>query len=87
MLADCVGVPSIARTCHFCPWTYGGHLLRWRCGQLLLIQLVDCLQGGKYLKKKNTFTDLVVCAEHLIAEKYTSSNKLCIEARLIYPSD
>jgi len=54
---------------------------------LLLIQLIDCMQGGKYLKKKNTFTDLVVCAEHLIAEKYTSSDKLCIEARLIYPSD
>ena len=54
---------------------------------MLLIQLIDCMQDGKYLKKKNTFTDLGVCAEHLIAENYTSSDKLCIEARPIYPSD
>jgi oligopeptidase B len=33
---------------------------------------------GKLLKKKNTFTDLIACAEHLIAEKYTSSSKLVI---------
>jgi len=33
---------------------------------------------GKLLKKKNTFTDLIACAEHLIAEKYTSSAKLVI---------
>ena len=39
------------------------------------------MQDGKYLKKRNTFTDMVACAEHLIAEKYTSKDKLCIEAR------
>ncbi len=33
---------------------------------------------GKLLHKKNTFTDFIACAEHLIAEKYTSSEKLCI---------
>jgi oligopeptidase B len=34
---------------------------------------------GKLLKKKNTFTDFIACAEHLIAEKYTSKEKLVIE--------
>ena len=33
---------------------------------------------GKLLKKKNTFTDFIACAEHLIAENYTSSDKLVI---------
>lgn len=33
---------------------------------------------GKLLQKKNTFTDFIACAEHLIAEKYTSSEKLAI---------
>ncbi|MFW9917754.1 MAG: S9 family peptidase [Candidatus Thorarchaeota archaeon] len=33
---------------------------------------------GKLLHKKNTFTDFIACAEHLIAEKYTSSEKLAI---------
>ncbi len=35
-------------------------------------------EDGKYLKKKNTFTDFIACAEHLIAEKYTSTESLCI---------
>jgi len=33
-------------------------------------------EEGKLLKKKNTFTDFIACAEHLIAEKFTNSNKL-----------
>ncbi|MCK4428092.1 MAG: S9 family peptidase [candidate division Zixibacteria bacterium] len=33
---------------------------------------------GKLLKKKNTFTDFIACAEHLIAETYTSRDKLAI---------
>ncbi len=33
-------------------------------------------ENGKLLKKKNTFTDFVDCAEHLIAEKYTSDDRL-----------
>lgn len=35
-------------------------------------------EQGKLLNKKNTFTDFISCAEHLIAEKYTSSKKLVI---------
>jgi oligopeptidase B len=35
-------------------------------------------EDGKFLKKKNTFTDFINCAEHLIAEKYTNSDKLAI---------
>jgi oligopeptidase B len=35
-------------------------------------------EDGKFLKKKNTFTDFIACAEHLIAEKYTSSDRLVI---------
>jgi oligopeptidase B len=33
---------------------------------------------GKMLKKKNTFTDFVDAAEHLVKEKYTSSDRLVI---------
>jgi oligopeptidase B len=34
---------------------------------------------GKLLNKKNTFTDFIAAAEHLIAEKYTSSDRLVID--------
>jgi oligopeptidase B len=33
-------------------------------------------EEGKLLKKKNTFTDFIDCAEHLIAEKFTNPGKL-----------
>lgn len=33
-------------------------------------------EDGKLLKKKNTFTDFIACAEHLIAEKFTTPDKL-----------
>ncbi|MDT8392400.1 MAG: S9 family peptidase [Bacteroidales bacterium] len=33
-------------------------------------------EDGKLLKKKNTFTDFISCAEYLISEKYTSPDKL-----------
>jgi oligopeptidase B len=33
-------------------------------------------EDGKLLKKKNTFTDFIACSEHLIAQKYTSKEKL-----------
>jgi oligopeptidase B len=33
-------------------------------------------EDGKLLKKKNTFTDFIDCAEHLISNKYTSKEKL-----------
>ncbi|HSH02186.1 MAG TPA: S9 family peptidase [Anaerolineae bacterium] len=36
---------------------------------------------GKFLKKKNTFTDFIACAEHLIAEKYTRPERLAISGR------
>ncbi|MFN4145358.1 MAG: S9 family peptidase [Runella sp.] len=35
-------------------------------------------EDGKLQKKMNTFTDFIACAEHLIKEKYTSSEKLAI---------
>lgn len=35
-------------------------------------------EDGRILKKKNTFTDFIACAEHLVAEKYTSSDRLAI---------
>jgi oligopeptidase B len=34
---------------------------------------------GRMLKKKNTFTDFIACAEHLVAEKWTSPGRLVIE--------
>jgi oligopeptidase B len=33
-------------------------------------------ENGKLLKKKNTFTDFVACAEHLINEGYTTRDRL-----------
>ncbi len=33
-------------------------------------------EDGKLLKKKNTFTDYIDCAEYLIAEKYADPNRL-----------
>jgi oligopeptidase B len=36
-------------------------------------------ENGKLLKKKNTFTDFIDGAKHLIAEKYTNPDKLFIQ--------
>ena len=33
-------------------------------------------EDGKLLKKKNTFTDFIDCADHLVAEKYTDKEHL-----------
>src|SRR5579863_7014432 len=38
-------------------------------------------EAGRLLKKKNTFTDFIACAEKLIAEKYTSPERLAIMGR------
>jgi oligopeptidase B len=38
-------------------------------------------EDGRLLKKKNTFTDFIACAEKLIAEKYTSPSRLAIMGR------
>lgn len=35
-------------------------------------------EDGKFLNKKNTFTDFIACAEYLIGEKWTSSDRLAI---------
>ena len=35
-------------------------------------------EDGRMLVKKNTFTDFIAAAEYLIAEKYTSSDRLAI---------
>jgi oligopeptidase B len=35
-------------------------------------------ESGKFLQKKNTFLDFVACAEHLIAENYTSAGNIAI---------
>lgn len=35
-------------------------------------------KDGKFLNKKNTFTDFIACAEHLVADGYTSSDQLAI---------
>lgn len=38
-------------------------------------------EDGKFEKKMNTFTDFIACAEHLIASKYTSADRLAISGR------
>ncbi|HXP86509.1 MAG TPA: S9 family peptidase [Bryobacteraceae bacterium] len=35
-------------------------------------------ESGRMLSKKNTFTDFIACAEHLIANRYTSSHRLAM---------
>jgi oligopeptidase B len=34
---------------------------------------------GRMMKKKNTFSDFIACAEHLVSEKYGSHDRLVIE--------
>ncbi|NTU52069.1 MAG: S9 family peptidase, partial [Candidatus Aminicenantes bacterium] len=36
-------------------------------------------EDGKLLKKKNTFTDFIDCAEHLVAQKFTQPGRLFAE--------
>ncbi|MCO5193261.1 MAG: S9 family peptidase [Anaerolineae bacterium] len=36
---------------------------------------------GKFLSKKNTFTDFIACAEHLIANRYTTPQQMTMEGR------
>lgn len=36
-------------------------------------------EDGKMMKKKNTFTDFIACAEHLIKENYTSKEHIAIQ--------
>ena len=38
-------------------------------------------EDGKFLKKKNTFTDFIACAKHLIDLQYTQPEKLSMEGR------
>ncbi len=38
-------------------------------------------EDGRLLKKKNTFTDFIACAEKLLAERYTSPSRLAINGR------
>ena len=38
-------------------------------------------EKGKYLNKRNTFSDFINCAEHLIQENVTKPEKLAIEGR------
>ena len=38
-------------------------------------------ETGRLLQKKNTFTDFIACAEHLIAQGFTSSEGLAITGR------
>ncbi|KAF5841230.1 hypothetical protein DUNSADRAFT_13875 [Dunaliella salina] len=38
-------------------------------------------EDGKYLKKKNTFTDFIAAAEHLVSKKYTNPKRMAIEGR------
>ncbi|XXG86870.1 hypothetical protein AAC387_Pa11g1695 [Persea americana] len=38
-------------------------------------------ENGKLLKKRNTFTDFISCAEYLLENKYCSKEKLCTNGR------
>jgi oligopeptidase B len=38
-------------------------------------------EDGRLLKKRNTFTDFIACAEALVSARYTSSDRLAIEGR------
>uniref|UniRef100_A0A0E0LFZ2 Prolyl endopeptidase-like n=1 Tax=Oryza punctata TaxID=4537 RepID=A0A0E0LFZ2_ORYPU len=51
--------------------------------ELIFAEVVkwDWYEDGKLLNKRNTFTDFIACAEHLIENKYCSKEKLCINGR------
>src|SRR5207253_3247121 len=36
-------------------------------------------EQGKLFNKKNSFTDFIACADHLVKEKYCARNKLVID--------
>ncbi len=36
-------------------------------------------EAGRMMKKMNTFTDFIACAEHLVKQKYTSRDRLVIQ--------
>ena len=38
-------------------------------------------EAGRLLHKRNTFTDFITCAEHLVAERYTRPELLAIRGR------
>lgn len=38
-------------------------------------------EGGRMLQKRNSFTDFVAAAEHLVKRKYTSSDRLALTSR------
>jgi oligopeptidase B len=38
-------------------------------------------EDGRLLKKKNTFSDFIACAEHVVAQKYTSPDRLAMMGR------
>jgi len=38
-------------------------------------------EDGKFLRKRNTFTDFIACARHLVTEGYTSSDRLVAMGR------
>ncbi|CEM15915.1 unnamed protein product [Vitrella brassicaformis CCMP3155] len=38
-------------------------------------------EQGKFLTKKNTFSDFVSCAEYLVSEGYTNTESICINGR------
>ena len=38
-------------------------------------------ENGKLLRKRNTFDDFIACAEHLVAEGYTTPDRLAIRGR------
>jgi oligopeptidase B len=38
-------------------------------------------EQGKFLNKRNTYTDFIACAEHLIAAGYTATGRLAIKGR------
>lgn len=38
-------------------------------------------EDGKYLRKRNSFTDFVACAEHLVKHRYTNPQRLAIRGR------
>jgi oligopeptidase B len=39
----------------------------------------DWREAGRMMKKRNTFTDFINCAEYLIKERYTASDRLVIQ--------
>ena len=63
-----------------CSWT-GASSTPWPTFAAAPIWAASGISNGKLMKKKNTFTDFIACADYLVEHKYGARDRLAIEGR------